>query len=560
MNQSALASVQAWWSIVEGALMARWMGWVWVVAGLMVFSESTGLYADPAPPIRAARLTYLQGGVTVEQADNTGSDAAVLNMPLSGGVRVTTAESGEAEVEFEDGSLVRLTPNSSLELTKLSVDSSGTYQTEMSLLSGLAYAELRAATQYVYQLDAGGDVITPVQNATVRITMDEPPARIAALDGSVNVERTDLQGGYRTSLRAGETLQSDATDGTRYFLRMEIAEDSWDAWNQERDQAALDASASRTGARDGYAGGQGYGWSDLDANGSWYEVPGQGEVWQPSVAQDATFDPYGYGSWVWYPGAGYVWASGYSWGWTPFRCGSWSYWGGFGWGWAPGVGCGYGGWALGGSGFGGSYVVNVSQPPSGYHFLPLPGYGSGGEPGHVHPIVVVRPGRGPNQPTTVRRDGPVIIAGRPVRPLAPLGTGEVERNASAVGAGLRRDFPVDQTTRKPVMGVVQPVSRAGSGGGAGAVVGARVPGVVDRAGQAAAATREESSTGVRPRPAPQLQAAPRYSPAPERPGAESRAPQYSSPRYSSPPPTAAPRPAPSTPSTPAAAAAAPKAK
>lgn len=542
--------------------MAGRMGWMRVVpvaVVLMMLLASTGLQADPAPPMRAARLTYLQGDVTVDHADNTGSDAAVLNMPLSGGVRVTTAESGEAEVEFEDGSLVRLTPNSSLELTKLSVESSGTYQTEMSLLSGLAYVELRAATKYAYRVDAGGDVITPVQNATVRINMDEPPARIAALDGSVHVERTDLQGGYRTELRAGETLQSDAADGTRYFLSAEVAQDSWDAWNEERDQAAADAAAARTAARDGYAGDQGYGWSDLDANGSWYDVPGQGEVWQPNVAQDTGFDPYGYGSWVWYPGAGYVWASGYSWGWTPFRCGSWSYWGGFGWGWAPGAGCGYGGWASGGSGFGGSYVVNVSQPPSGYHFLPLPGYGSGSQPGHVHPIVVVRPGRGPSQPVTVQRDKPVMIAGRPVRPLAPMGTGEVEGNSSAIGAGLRRDFPVDQTTRKPVMGVVPSASRGGSGGGSGAVTGARPPGAVYRAGQDGAAAREASSPGLRPRPAPQLQASPRYSPAPERTGSESRPAQYSSPRYSSPPPTATPRPAPSTPSTPASAAT-PKAK
>ena len=71
--------------------------------------------------------------------------------------------------------------------------------------------------------------------------------------------------------------------------------------------------------------------ADLDANGSWYNVPGQGQVWQPTIAEDTDFDPYGYGSWVAYPSVGYVWASGYPWGWTPFHCGHWSYWNGFGW-------------------------------------------------------------------------------------------------------------------------------------------------------------------------------------------------------------------------------------
>ncbi len=45
--------------------------------------------ASDAPPPRAARLSYLQGNVTVVRMDNTGSDPAQLNMPLAEGLRVT---------------------------------------------------------------------------------------------------------------------------------------------------------------------------------------------------------------------------------------------------------------------------------------------------------------------------------------------------------------------------------------------------------------------------------------------------------------------------------------
>ena len=66
---------------------------------------------------RAARLSYLQGNVICRShADSTGNEAAQLNMPLIEGLRLTTGEDGQAEMEFEDGSLVRLTPNSSLSL------------------------------------------------------------------------------------------------------------------------------------------------------------------------------------------------------------------------------------------------------------------------------------------------------------------------------------------------------------------------------------------------------------------------------------------------------------
>ncbi|HEY6412835.1 MAG TPA: DUF6600 domain-containing protein [Edaphobacter sp.] len=425
--------------------------WGWgaglALTGCFLAGFTATARAYDTPPPRAARLSYLQGSVTVVRMDNTGSDTAQLNMPLAQGLRVMTGEDGQAEIEFEDGSLVRLTPNSSLSLDHLSADSGGNFQTQLSLVQGLIYAELRAVSKYAYQLNVDGTVVSPVENATIRINLDEPPAVIAVLTGRAHVEHAGSEdsAGYRTDVRGGEMLTSDSSDTSRYFLSQQITQDSWDSWNEERDQTAADEAARRTAARDSLEGDHGYGWSDLDANGSWYDVPGQGKVWQPTVAMDANFDPYGYGSWVWYPGSGYVWASGYSWGWTPFRCGNWSFWNGFGWGWAPGVNCGFGGWGFPGSVF----VINIVQPPRGYRFLPLPVRGPGG----VHPIVVVHPGRGPGGPVRTVQE-PRIIAGHMVEPLRPVGNGYTSRGGSAVGASLRRDFPMDHNNHLPAIGRV----------------------------------------------------------------------------------------------------------
>ncbi len=160
---------------------------------------ATAAWAYDAPPQRAARLSYLQGSVSVDHMDNTGSEPAQLNMPLAQGLRLTTGDDGQAEIEFEDGSLVRMTPNSSLSLDNLSVDGSGNFQTQIALMHGLIYAELRAASKYTYRLYAGGDVISPVENATVRINLDEPPAKIAVLTGRAHVERAFSGGGWRVS-------------------------------------------------------------------------------------------------------------------------------------------------------------------------------------------------------------------------------------------------------------------------------------------------------------------------------------------------------------------------
>ena len=52
----------------------------------------------------------------------------------------------------------------------------------------------------------------------------------------------------------------------------------------------------------------GYGASDLNYYGSFYNIPGYGMMWQPYLV-GAGWDPFMNGAWTWYPGAGYAWVS-----------------------------------------------------------------------------------------------------------------------------------------------------------------------------------------------------------------------------------------------------------
>ena len=421
--------------------------------GVAILGLAPASRADDSSSTRAARLTYLQGTVTVYTPDSSAGIAAQLNLPLLSGVQVVTGQDGQAEVEFEDGSIVRLTPNSAISLDNLSVDSNGVFNTNLSLQHGLAYAELRASPQYSYAIMAGADLLSPVENATVRINFDEPPATFAVLDGTVHIERllapgSDLSSAaYQTDVRAGESLRADTTDSARYFLTQGVDPDTWDQWNEDLDQSAAAQSADATDVRDNYAGAQGYGWSDLDANGTWYDVPGQGPVWQPTVAvDDSSFDPYGNGAWIDYSGVGYIWASGYSWGWTPYRCGDWSYFSSFGWGWAPGSGCGGRGWGFAGGG----RPVNIAIAPINYRAIRVPTPGHGPE----RPLIAVRsPGMNPS--AMQNRPGarvPRQIAGVTARPIVPVHS-NIPSAGEPAGSSLRRDFPVDSVNRTPVMGL-----------------------------------------------------------------------------------------------------------
>src|SRR5438270_987648 len=173
----------------------------------LVFSPS--VFADEVAPARAVRLTYLQGSVTVAAGESE-KVPAQLNMPLLAGAQLATAEDGQAEVEFEDGSVVRLTPNSVLKLDTLTVQH-GNFDTKMTLERGLAFAELRAAPKYKYAIGAGCDVLSPTENLTVRIDFDQPPATFSVLDGSAHVAGcAESPAGFQTDVYAGESVKADA--------------------------------------------------------------------------------------------------------------------------------------------------------------------------------------------------------------------------------------------------------------------------------------------------------------------------------------------------------------
>ena len=427
-----------------------------------------------APKPRMVRLSDVEGKVQILRGGATEFKQAYQNMPLLEGARVQTGDDGRAEIEFEDGSLVRLTPNSSISLDQLSAGKTG-YDSAISLLTGMTYLELRSSRKYSYLVDYPDGEFSPMENSTVRVNLDLQPADLAVFDGDVQVEKADS---YTVEVHGGESLSADAEDPSRYFLSQSIAPDSWDQWNDDRDQVALEQAAHATTARNDYAGDVGYGWSDLDAYGNWYPVPGYGLMWQPTGYGD-NFDPYGSGYWADYPTYGYVWVSGYPWGWTPFQCGSWSFAEGFGWGWSPVVGCGSyaGGW---GSGFAGGFAgqlgvaydanrsaryTNIAGRPVGYKPPHRPvvsgGYGNGadgagGRPARIIPVG--HPGRQPLGPGVANGGGiapghPVIVQGRSVEPLKPV-PGAADGGLNSARSALLRDYPVNSRTHEPLMGAV----------------------------------------------------------------------------------------------------------
>ena len=275
-------------------------------------------------------------------------------MPVLAGTSVDTGEDGRAELQFDDGSVARLTPNSTL-----SLDTLHTGGEQLRASQGLSYFELPSQSLGAMTILVGPDEVRPLPDTLLRVDLDALPYRVAVLHGSAHISNGVSETGF--DVPAGQTAVLDPHSPTAYDLKAELAADSWDNWNGDRDAMLADMAGEQTNARIGNGSPDAQAWNDLDYYGSWYSVPGQGMAWAPDGV-DANFDPYGAGSWNYYPGVGPTWVSAYPWGWLPYHCGAWDYYGGFGWGWQPGGVC---------AGFGavGWYpYTGVYGAPRTYHF------------------------------------------------------------------------------------------------------------------------------------------------------------------------------------------------
>jgi hypothetical protein len=391
-------------------------------------SGGLGKHADA----RAVRLSSSEGEVRVVQDGQVIADPAYSNLPLFEGSQIVTGNDGRAEIQLEDGSVARLSPNSTLTFSVLEKEGTGS-KTAIVLNSGLAYFELQPSTaEHILTVNYGSASFSASSFSVLRLTLDTAPGELAVFSGNVHLERGDAM---QLDIHGGESVALDAGDQSRYDLAETIQPDSWDSWNADRDQVLNAASAERTTATGNLP--QGAGMSDLDANGNWYDVPGQGYVWSPFDAQSqgSGWDPYGYGRWVNYPGYGYIWNSGYDWGYAPFQCGLWNFYDNFGWGWMPGEGCNPW-WGLGGWGY------NIGRGPHGYLPPRRP------VPGPIHPkpvggravmaanIVPVdrRPSKTVNMASYVRPAQPVTIGGHTVTPLRPVAPRQGYERSTAIMA------------------------------------------------------------------------------------------------------------------------------
>ena len=268
-----------------------------------------------------ARLSVMNGDVSLRRGDSGDFIAAALNAPLVITDRVITGPQSRAEIQFDSGNMIRVGSNAEVRLSELEyrryqVQIAGGTTTFRVLRQTGAAVEISTPSVAIHPLTLGVYRVTVHEDGSCEITVRMGEADILTPKGS---ER----------LRAGTTMQARGTAQEPEFRNVAaIPFDEWDRWNQNRDQELERSRSSQ------YVSPDIYGTEDLDNNGRWVSVDGYGAVWAPTV--DPGWAPYRNGRWVWEDYYGWTWVSYDPWGWAPYHYGRWFYAPVYGWCWWPG--------------------------------------------------------------------------------------------------------------------------------------------------------------------------------------------------------------------------------
>lgn len=274
-----------------------------------------------APDHGVARISLVNGDVTVRRGDTGDLTSAAPNGPLLVNDLLATGPNSTAEIQFDGANMIRLGNSSEVRIGELEYGhylvqiASGTTMFKV-LRNSTADVEISTPTVSVRPTEQGSYRITVLPDGTTEITVRSGRADIFSPRGS-------------ESLSTGRTMEARGNPlDPEYMIVAAIPNDDWDRWNADRDRALDRAISSR------YVPPDVSGAEDLDAYGQWQNDPSYGNVWVPAV--DPGWAPYRVGRWEYVDFYGWTWVSGDPWGWAPYHYGNW-YMSSYGWAWYPGA-------------------------------------------------------------------------------------------------------------------------------------------------------------------------------------------------------------------------------
>jgi hypothetical protein len=277
---------------------------------------------EDAPERGVARISLINGDVSVRRGDSGDWVAAAVNGPLVIEDSLLTGPGSRAEIQFDYANMLRLGSDTEVRISQLE---NGRYQVQVA--RGTTMLSVLRDSEAEIEVDTPNVAVRPVERGVYRIAVSpDGQSEVTVREGEAEVSTP--KGTERVHSGRTMLVRGPATD-PEFQIARAAEPDDWDRWNEDRDRG-LERSRSYQYVSPDISGAE-----DLDSYGRWVNVPPYGWVWSPNgVAAD--WAPYRYGRWTWLDWYGWSWVSYDPWGWAPYHYGRWFYGAAYGWCWFPG--------------------------------------------------------------------------------------------------------------------------------------------------------------------------------------------------------------------------------
>jgi uncharacterized membrane protein YgcG len=260
-----------------------------------------------AEDLGAGRISFMQGAAQVQPAGTKEWQLASVNVPVRAGDRFWTPEDARLELQFQNGTILRLDYKSTLDV--LSLDET---MIQVHLSMGHLLFRSRRKPAKTIQVDTPDSTLVVQDKALFRVDIAaDGGEEFGLFQGAMQVATA----GNKTQIRTGEMLSLENGSSEVSPLK---SPDEWEQWNTARDQKQIKAETSTpylAPELNAYA-------DDLNRNGDWVNVPDYGYCWEPQAGISVGWAPYRLGNWLWMDDD-WLWVSSESWGWAPYHYGRW---------------------------------------------------------------------------------------------------------------------------------------------------------------------------------------------------------------------------------------------
>lgn len=292
------------------------------VLALAAFGSARADEGDP--PSRVARLSYVEGAVSLQPAGLEEWTTAERNRPLTSGDRLWTDQQSVAELDLGDA-VLRLGGMSGFAFLNL-----GDSFAQIQLSAGVLIVKVwDTSSGQSYEIDTPQLAVQLKQPGAYRVEVDEPGGTTLVKVSEGEALALGSDGAMPIDPRQVMVFTGSASGTSLSYSAASLGPpDDLDTWSATRDRQ-VEESPSRQYVADGTPGTY-----ELDDNGRWQSTPEYGYVWTPAVVV-AAWVPYRFGHWAWVPPWGWTWVDDAPWGYATFHYGRWVFLRGS-WCWVPG--------------------------------------------------------------------------------------------------------------------------------------------------------------------------------------------------------------------------------